>query len=258
MDITFILAGFVVGTVVGVTGVGGGSLMTPFLIYYGIPPAIAVGTDLLFAAITKCGGVWAHHNQGTVRWPAVALLAAGSLPATILAVYALGRMREAGFDYQSLITACISVSLLLTSIVLLFKERIEAAGGGIPVLVRFRLHFSAPLTVLAGLLLGGLVTLSSIGAGALGAAILFLLYPRWKAVSVVGTDLAHAVPLAALASFGHLALGNVEPALLAALLIGSLPGIFLGARIGSGLPEEWLRRGLGVMLLCIGVVFALR
>lgn len=259
METGYVVAGFVVGAVVGLTGVGGGSLMTPFLIFYGIPPAVAVGTDLLFAAITKSCGVLAHQRKRTVSWRVVGLLAAGSLPLSALAIFVLAELTERGTDLSALITRCISVSLILTALVLLFKGRLERLAGHARFdgLRDFHRRWAVALTLLAGALLGALVTLSSVGAGALGAAMLVALYPRLPAVSIVATDLAHAVPLTALAGLGHLHLGTVDVALLTALLIGSVPGILVGARLGSRLPETLMRRTLGSMLLVIGVGMAL-
>ncbi|NIR32182.1 MAG: sulfite exporter TauE/SafE family protein [Gammaproteobacteria bacterium] len=259
MDFAYIAGGFVVGIVVGLTGVGGGSLMTPFLIFVGIPPAVAVGTDLLFAAITKSFGVVAHQRKHTVWWRVVVLLALGSVPLSLLCVLLLGYLAESGADLSPIITRAISVSLILTALVLLFREHLQraAAHRRFDGVRAFHVRWSDVMTVLAGAVLGVLVTLSSVGAGALGAALLVALNPRMPAVSVVGTDIAHAVPLTAIAGSGHLHLGTVDVALLLYLLIGSVPGIMLGARLGVGLPENIMRRALGTMLLFLGVALAL-
>ncbi len=259
MDFAYMAGGFVVGIVVGLTGVGGGSLMTPFLVFMGIPPAVAVGTDLLFAAITKSFGVAAHHRKRTVRWRVVALLALGSIPLSLLAILLLRHLAESGADLSPIITRAISVSLILTAFVLLFKERLQsaAAHSRFDGVRAFHVRWSDVMTVLAGAVLGVLVTLSSVGAGALGAAMLVALSPRMPAVSVVGTDLAHAVPLTAIAGAGHLHLGTVDVALLLYLIIGSVPGILLGARLGVRLPETIMRRVLGAMLLFLGVALAM-
>ncbi len=250
MDIAYSIAGFVVGTIVGLTGVGGGSLMTPFLVLYGVSPVVAVGTDLVYAAITKSGAVWLRHRARSIHWPIVGLLALGSLPASALAILVLRNLDAEGADFEPLIMGVLSVSLILSSLVLLFKRQLKTD--------RKVLHgrWATPLTVLAGIVLGFLVTLSSVGAGALGAALLILLYPRLSAASVVGTDLAHAVPLTALAGLGHVQLGTVDLALLVSLLCGSLPGIALGTRLGTQLPEHVVRPILATMLLAVGVGFA--
>lgn len=255
MDIAYTIAGFVVGAIVGLTGMGGGALMTPFLVLYGVPPAIAVGTDLLYAAATKSGAVWLHSRRRTVQWRIVGLLALGSVPAAVLTVFMLSRL---GGRQETLITTTLGVSLVLTSLVLLFKERLRRLGTRRWPAVRHvvRRHVS-PLTVLAGAALGTLVTLSSVGAGALGAAVLLVLHRRLPAVNVIGTDLAHGLPLALLAGLGHLHLGTVDFTLLGNLLLGSLPGIALGTRMSVNLPELLLRRVLAAMLLVIGVGFTL-
>lgn len=255
MDFAYPVAGFVVGIIVGLTGVGGGALMTPFLVLYGVPPATAVGTDLLYAAATKSGAVWLHNRNRTVQWRIVGLLALGSLPAAAASILVLSRL---GGGQDALITKTLGVSLVLTSLALLFKERLRRFGAGRwPAARRALRHHSVMLTVLAGALLGTLVTLSSVGAGALGTAVLLILYRRLPATSVVGTDLAHALPLALLAGLGHLQLGTVDFVLLGSLLLGSLPGIALGTQAGVNLPEPILRRVLATLLLAVGTGFTM-
>ena len=260
MDITLVIAGFCISLVVGLCGVGGGAMMTPLLIAYGIPPSTAVGTDLLYAAITKSAGVLTHHSHGSIRWRTVLLLALGSLPASGLALYLLSQLDADSGLYESVITATLGVALFLTACVLLSrKERVSVSddhpahpdSGREPFLVRW----VNPLTFAVGVLLGTLVTLSSVGAGAVGAAALVMLYPRMPAVSVVGVDLAHALPLAALASIGHLFLGNVDFMLLASLLPGAIPGVIIGARLGSFISARRMRHILGSVLLLAGVGF---
>lgn len=255
MDWSFSLTGFVVGLLVGLTGVGGGALLTPLLIMvYGISPLIAVGTDLVFAAITKFLGAWTHSRQGTVVWPVVGLMSLGSLPAALITTSFL-----AGLDHDSvdqLVRGVLGFGLLLSALALLFRPWIRARmlrshQGLSPRTAQLR----RVLTVLAGAGLGVLVSLSSIGAGALGAVILILLYPRMTAVRMVGTDIAHAVPLAAVAGFGHYQLGSVDMALLLVLLLGSLPGIYLGARLSALMPERITRTVLASVLFTIGVRF---
>jgi hypothetical protein len=259
MDFTYSLSGFVVGFIVGLTGVGGGSLMTPLLVlFFGIKPVVAVGTDLLYAAITKCGGIWVHHRNRTIRWRIVGLLAAGSLPASGATIVALRHFTEQGINYEGVMTTALGIALILTSLVLLFKGRISRISRSERFKTIRTLHkrFRSPVTVFVGLVLGTLVTLSSVGAGALGVAALFFLYPRLPAVSIVGSDLAHAVPLTAVAGLGHWQLGTVDLKLLGSLLIGSLPGIFLGSHLGLRLPERIVRGALASMLLMIGLRFA--
>lgn len=255
MDFAYPVAGFIVGIIVGLTGVGGGALMTPFLVLYGVPPATAVGTDLLYAAVTKSGAVWLHNRNRTVQWHIVGLLALGSLPAAAASILMLSRL---GGGQDALITKTLGISLVLTSLALLFKERLRRFGvKKWPAARRALRHHPGTLTVLAGALLGTLVTLSSVGAGALGTAALLVLYRRLPAVSVVGTDLAHALPLALLAGLGHLQLGTVDFALLGSLLLGSLPGIALGTQAGVNLPEPVLRRALATLLLVVGAGFTM-
>ena len=260
MDFAFTIAGFAVGFIVGLTGVGGGSLMTPLLVLgFGIKPVIAVGTDLLYAAITKSGGIFVHNKKGSIEWRIVGFLSLGSIPSSIIAVAILKRLEESGIDYNHLITMSLSVALILTSIALLFKQQLQKLGQNERLHAIRTLHrqLQTPMTVTAGIILGFLVTLSSVGAGALGAAILFFLYPRLPAIKIVGTDLAHAVPLTAVAGLGHVHLGTIDYQILIYLLLGSLPGIYIGSHIANRLPESILRPALASMLLLIGVRLAM-
>ena len=249
MDPAQIASGFAVGTLVGMTGVGGGALMTPLLILvFGVAPATAVGTDLLFAALTKSGGVWVHARQGTVDWRVAAWLAAGSLPAAASTLLVLSLWVPGGLAGAApLIGFVLGVALLLTAAILLLRRRLlalalnsrTAAGRRWP-------------TVAVGALLGVLVSISSVGAGALGVAALLFLHPRLPIARLVGSDIAHAVPLALLAGLGHWWLGSVDWQLLGALLIGSLPGIALGSRLALRVPERLLSTALAGMLVWIG------
>ena len=257
--IAFTVAGLVVGIVVGATGVGGGALMTPILILgFGISPAVAVGTDLLFAAITKAFGTVLHRNAGNVNWPVVGLLACGSLPSSLLTVMFLN---EQGIspEIEALMKQALAGAIAFTSISVLFKAgllRVVRNGNGSQHLDRLRVarkRLRVPLTILSGAFLGVLVTLSSVGAGVIGATILLLLYPRMRAIEVVGTDLAHAVPLTALAGLGHMHLGTTDLSMLTYLLIGSIPGIWLGSKVGMKLPDHILKPIMAVLLLVIGV-----
>lgn len=256
MDIAYTIAGFIVGFIVGLTGVGGGSLMTPILVLvFSIKPAVAVGTDLLYAAVTKSGGVFVHQHRGTIEWKIVGLLAMGSIPATILSVLLLKGLDNAGINYDKVITYTLSLALILTSLVILFKDPIQALSQNERFQAIRSMHrrLQSPMTIIAGALIGVLVTLSSVGAGALGAAILFFLYPRMRAITIIGTDLAHAVPITAIAGLGHVHIGTVDFLLLGSLLIGSLPGIYLGSHTGANLPEKIIRPILASMLLLIGL-----
>jgi uncharacterized membrane protein YfcA len=254
MDLAYTVAGLVVGFIVGMTGVGGGSLMTPILVLlFGISPAIAVGTDLLYAAITKSGGSWVHARKGTVNWKIAGLLALGSLPASIVTVTVLKTHVPDIKQLSTLITTMLGVALILTAGALLFKDRLrEYAQRKLSHRPAWSERTISIVTVAMGMVLGMLVTISSVGAGALGAAMLFFLYPRLTSVQIVGTDIVHAVPLTAVAGLGHVALGSVDWTLLGSLLIGSLPGIYFGSNLAARIPERVLRPTLAGMLVLIG------
>lgn len=249
MDWLAIISGFGIGAIVGMTGVGGGSLMTPLLIgVFKLNPAVAIGTDLWFAAITKSGGAWAHHRHGHVDYRITGLMLAGSIPAS-LATVALMHYTGVTKGWASALTFALGIALLLTAVTIAYRTAWQALG--------LRLERWLPesrknvLTVVAGFLLGVLVSLSSIGAGALGATLILLLYPRLPAHRLVGTDIAHAVPLTLVAGIGHATLGHVDWGLLGALLIGSLPGIWLGAQLTKVMPDKLVRA-----LLCVSLVTA--
>jgi len=259
MDWVYTLSGFLVGLIVGITGVGGGSLMTPLLVlFFGVSPATAVGTDLLYASITKALGGWVHGRNGTVDWKIVGLLSLGSLPAATLTVVLLKFLALDEQTLKGLVTSVLSVALLLTAAALLLKDwirKIALRDDGTVYELHHR-HLPAA-TIATGALVGALVTVSSIGAGVLGTVALLFLYPRLSTVKVVGTDIAHAVPLTALAGMGHLALGTVDLVLLGSLLLGSLPGIYIGSHLSAKVPEKVLRPLLATMLLIIGARMAL-
>ncbi len=257
MDPLFTLAGLAVGICIGLTGVGGGALMTPILILsFGIPPLVAVGTDLLYAAFTKASGVWFHSRRGNVRWDLAGRLAMGSIPTSLFTAWMLGQFEQSAL-LEQVISVALGITLMTTSLVLLLRERLHrgALAHGTRLHSWCRRHRRGLLTAL-GALLGVLVTLSSVGAGALTAAMLFLLFPRMPALAVVGTDLIHAVPLTAIAGLGHLQLGSVDFTLLGSLLLGSIPGTALGSYLGQRVPETFLRRRLAGLLLIAGLKFA--
>lgn len=254
MDWLYTTSGFFVGFIVGVTGVGGGSLMTPLLVLvFGIAPATAVGTDLLYAALTKLGGSWAHGRRGTVDWKVVRLLATGSLPAALLSITLLHYLALDEKHLRTLITGVLSVALVLTAMALLLKPYLQKLGRSADGAV-YELHANhlTGATILTGAVLGVLVTISSVGAGALGVVVLLFLYPRISMAKIVGTDIAHAVPLTLVAGLGHAAMGTVDFGLLGSLLLGSLPGIWLGSHIGVKIPDRVLRPILATMLMLIG------
>lgn len=255
MDWMYTLSGFLVGVIVGVTGVGGGSLMTPLLVlFFGVSPATAVGTDLLYASLTKTVGGWVHGRRGTVDWKVVGLLGMGSLPAAVVTIALLKYLALDEKTLRSLVTSVLSVALLMTAAVLLLKGRIMKLARRRDGTV-YELHhrYLPAATIVTGIIIGALVTISSIGAGVLGTVALLFLYPRMSAVKVVGTDIVHAVPLTAVAGMGHMALGTVDFVLLGALLLGSLPGIYIGSHLSSKVPEKVLRPVLATMLLIIGL-----
>ena len=249
MDWLTTLSGFLVGVIVGITGVGGGSLMTPLLVLaFGVAPATAVGTDLLYAAITKAAGVYVHDRQDTIDYGIVARLSAGSLPMAILTAIALHQFAGGPDALTPLIKPVLGVALLLTAAAILFKHKLAAIS---PVAGWSGRTLSAA-TVATGAVLGVVVTISSVGAGALGVAALVFLYPQRPAVRIVGTDIAHAVPLTLIAGLGHASLGTVDLTLLAALLVGSIPGVLLGSKLSKQLPERVLRPALAAVLFLVG------
>ena len=260
IDFAHTAVGFLVGFIVGMTGVGGGSLMTPILVLgFSVSPIVAVGTDLLYAALTKSTGIFIHSLKKTIDWRIVKLLCIGSMPAVCLSVLVLKKMIASQTNYERAISISLGIALVLTSLTLLFKDRIHALGehqqlAGIKAL---HAQYRNSLTVFSGALIGVLVTLSSVGAGALGATLLIFLYPRMRTASIVGTDLAHAVPITAVAGLGHAHLGTVDYVLLFGLLLGSIPGIYLGSSLSVYLPDEIMRRVLAVLLFVIGIHFAI-
>jgi len=240
-----------VGLIVGLTGVGGGSLMTPLLIFvFKVPAELAVGTDLLFASLTKIAGVTAHSARGNVNWRIVMRLGAGSLPASIATIFIMSQIKAHGKPLDHVILPLLGFSLVATAAAVLLRKRIIAAGGE-----WFDLSESTSNRLATGLgvVLGVMVTLTSVGAGAIGVAALMLLYPKLRGASVVGTDLAHAIPLVTVAGLGHLQLGNIDYRLLIGLLLGSIPGIYIGSTVSSRLPEVMMRRILACVLLVMGI-----
>ncbi|RZL05413.1 MAG: sulfite exporter TauE/SafE family protein [Rubrivivax sp.] len=256
-DIAIILAGFAVGLIVGLTGVGGGSLMTPILIFFfGVKPYLAVGTDLLFAAFTKLGGTVSLARQRLVPWRVVGQLSAGSIPAALFTLLVLHRLGPASAQVQSLMTSTLGLALLLTAAAMLYKAaRGKRTPRGLPdadleKATQAR-HWSLP--VLFGAVIGTLVTLTSVGAGAIGVSALLLLFPLLPLPRIVAADIAYAVPLTFVAGLGHASLGSVDWPLLGQLLAGSLPGIWLGTRLMKHTPERLVRSDLSVLLAYAGV-----
>jgi uncharacterized protein len=255
IDPLYSLSGFAVGMLVGMTGVGGGSLMTPILILlFGIHPATAVGTDLLYAAATKTGGSLVHGFARSIDWRVVRRLATGSTPATLTTLAILSQTNLSGEATRSLITLVLSIALFATAFVLVF-------GGPIVALYRARVseldpRRTAVITILVGAVLGVLVTISSVGAGALGVIALIMLYPQMPMAKVVGSDIAHAVPLTLIAGLGHWGMGAVDWHIIVSLLVGSLPGIFIGSFFAIRIPERALQLILATTLFVVATRIA--
>ena len=254
MDLAYPLCGFLVGGLVGCTGIGGGSVMTPLLILvFGVHPLSAVGTDLLYAAATKATGAKVHAYRGNVEWSVVRLLALGSVPGAMATIYIMSLVPRSP-ELTHVVTVAIGVALILAAAGLLIGssgltgERSDNRPEASPP--------SRFLTVLLGLVLGVLVSLTSVGVGAIGIVVLRYLYPRLPSVRLVGSDIAHAVPLTLVAGSGHWLIGDVKWGLLGLLLMGSIPGIIIGSRCAHQLPERFLRRVLGAVLLLVAAPMA--
>jgi uncharacterized protein len=252
----YALSGFGVGFLVGMTGVGGGSLMTPLLILlFGVHPVTAVGTDLLFAAATKTGGSLVHGVTRSIEWRVVGLLAAGSLPAAVVTLFALSQLDLRSPAASELITKVLGYALLVTATVLIFRPWILKAYAEL--ISALDPRRTAVITIGTGAVLGILVSISSVGTGAIGGAVLVLLYPRLPMARIVASDIAHAVPLTLVAGIGHWILGSIDWHLLGSLLAGSLPGIVLGAYFSIRVPDTALRLLLAAALIAAGSKFVL-
>lgn len=251
MEYGYIIAGFIVGFLVGLTGVGGGSLMTPILLLiFHIKPAVAVGTDLLYASITKTAGVMAHGKLGNIDWSIVKLLALGSVPASALTILFLRSINLESTLAIETIKFWLGVALIITSGAVLFRGKLMKLVKNDSWISE---QYVKPSTVVLGVILGVLVTLTSVGAGALGVTALIILYPHEKITTIIGTDIAHAVPLTLVAGLGHATLGTINYPLLGTLLIGSIPGIYLGSHMSSRIAEHWLRIALACILIFVGL-----
>lgn len=249
IDIFHALAGLLVGMLVGLTGVGGGSLMTPLLVLlFGVSAKTAVGTDLLFAAITKIAGSAVHGSRETVDWVIVRRLAMGSIPAALLTLAVLASIGEVGKGTEHIILVALACLLALTALAVIGRKWLfrhahdfTAARSAGSVLAA---------TVVLGALIGVAVSMSSVGAGAIGVTVLLMLYPRLQMARIVGSDIAHAVPLALIAGTGHWIMGDVNGQLLTNLLIGSIPGVVMGSYLSSHAPDRVLQPLLaGVLAL---------
>ena len=250
IDPLYVTSGFAVGLLVGMTGVGGGSLMTPLLILlFGIHPSTAVGTDLLYAAGTKAGGSVVHSWARSVHWPAVIRLASGSIPASMLTLVVLWQLDLNSAAARSLINVVLSFALVLTAASLIFRKTMLQSLR--QVVDRLESSTIGRATVLVGAMLGVLVSISSVGAGAVGVTALLLLYPKLPMARIVGSDIVHAVPLTLVAGIGHWAMGAIDWHLMAVLLVGSLPGIVIGSYFATRVPETALRLLLAITLIAV-------
>jgi uncharacterized protein len=252
IDPVYVVSGLAVGALVGLTGVGGGSLMTPLLVMlFGIPPATAVGTDLLYACATKGVGTVVHGFNRTIDWRVTARLAAGSVPAAAITLYALYVSDLAGPEITLLIKKIVGLAVLLTAISLVFRRQLQEWSAARAITSRSPINTVA-WTIATGAVLGVLVSLSSIGAGAIGVTVLLALYPQLPTARIIGSDIAHAVPLTLLAGAGHWMIGSVDTALLASLLVGSIPGVIIGSQASGVVPERFLRPALAATLALVG------
>jgi uncharacterized membrane protein YfcA len=257
-DISFVMAGALVGLCVGLTGVGGGSLMTPLLTMMGVPLHTAIGTDLLYASITKSSGAVVHYQKKNIEWSVVGWLALGSIPASLATAWALHAYFGNANNYKGVMTVALGLMLMVTALSLIFKKRLQKFHDANPVKSRFRQWVTAnhtQATLIMGVILGVLVTLSSVGAGAFGVVVLLSLYPMLSTIKIIGTDVTHAVFLTLVAGLAHAKMGNVDYHLLSMLLIGSIPAIILGTLLSSRMPERIIRPLLGMTLMALSIKF---
>lgn len=267
--IEFILAGVLVGFCVGITGVGGGSLMTPILIsLYKIEPHIAIGTDLLYAAISKFCGSLVHARKMNIVWPIVIWLAVGSIPASFATHWVLDNYLSQSSNYKSVLTTVLGFMLTLTGISIIFRGHIERFFNKLRKqhqteltdnieIIKQQAKSRRPYIIFMGIVLGVFVTLSSVGAGAFGIMALILMFPNLPMIRIIGSDVVHAVLLTLVAGLGHMSSGNVDFTLLGWLLCGSIPAIVVGTLISSRMPEKLIRKILGITLFALGINFML-
>ncbi|AVF08516.1 sulfite exporter TauE/SafE family protein [Acinetobacter baumannii] len=259
----FILAGMLVGFCVGITGVGGGSLMTPILIgLFRIEPHIAIGTDLLYAAISKFCGSMVHAKKLNIVWPIVLWLAVGSIPASFGTAWVLEHYLSQSTHYKAVLTMVLGFMLTLTGVSIIFRTRIEKFFNKFrnkentqTENEQFAVQNKRTYIVIMGIILGVFVTLSSVGAGAFGIMALVIMFPNLPMIRIIGSDVVHAVLLTLVAGLGHMSAGNVDFVLLMWLLVGSIPAIIIGTLISSRMPERLIRKILGITLFALGVNF---
>ncbi len=253
---SYAVSGLLVGVLVGMTGVGGGSLMTPLLVLlFGVNPTTAVGTDLLFACVTKGAGMTLHGFRGSVDWRIVRRLAYGSVPATAVTVYLVSQNKHAQHGHGDIITTTLGIALILTAVGLVFRRQIVERFA--PSIEGLEERTRLILTITLGAFLGVLVSITSVGAGAIGVTVLLVLYPRLPTLKIVGSDIAHAVPLTLVAGAGHWLFGSVDFAILGSLLVGSIPGIVIGSTLSTRVPDRVLRPLLAATLAVVGVRLAM-
>ena len=265
--IEFILAGVLVGFCVGVTGVGGGSLMTPILIsLFRIEPHIAIGTDLLYAAISKFCGSFVHAKKMNIVWPIVIWLAVGSIPASFATHWVLDNYLSQSTHYKAVLTMVLGFMLTITGLSILFRSQIENLFNKyrkqeLPDMtqdlekVKLQAKDKRVAIIIMGIILGIFVTLSSVGAGAFGIMALVVMFPNLPMIRIIGSDVVHAVLLTLVAGLGHMSSGNVDFMLLMWLLVGSIPAIIIGTLLSSRMPEKLIRKILGITLFVLGMNF---
>ena len=250
-DLQYVISGLFVGLLVGQTGVGGGSLMTPLLVLlFGIHPATAVGTDLLYASVTKTAGSLVHGLNRTVDWTLTMRLAMGSLPATAVTLFLVSQFNLITPQAANMLSFALGIVLVATALCLFLRQRVLEMIG--PRLAGISPRRTAQLTILTGAILGVLVSITSIGAGAIGVTAMIALYPRLPTRTIVGSDIAHAVPLTLLAGLGHFIMGSVDMHLVLVLLCGSIPGVLVGSMLAARVPEWVMRPLLATVLVIVG------
>lgn len=262
MDPLFVIPGFLTAVLVSMTGVGGGALMTPVLILCGVDPVTAVGTDLAYAAFTKAFAVPLHHQRGNVNWSLVMKMCAGSVPVALLTLWFINRFGIDDDAYGQLVTSVLGAALVLTAVVILLRPRLSESRASLLAATIFSSTTQSVgtllLTVLSGATIGLLVTISSVGAGVVGAAILLLIYPKLVTSRIVGTDLAHALILAGIAAIGYWHRGSVDSGILIPLLIGSVPGVWCGALFSDRISGPMLRSIMATIMMSVGIGFFIK
>lgn len=254
MDIGYVIAGALVGLACGLTGIGSGSLMTPLLLFFGINPATAVGTDLLYSSISKIFGMGVHQRNKNIDWKVVKYLATGSLPTAFLTLSILHFVKLDTATLNLFITKSLGIVMVAIALAILFKKKLlEFAQKHASDWMDMDEKSIRKNTIITGIVMGAVVSLTSIGGGALGAVALFMIYPLIPTTRLVGTELAHAVPLSAIAGLGHAGLGNVDFYILTSLLVGSIPAICIGSHFSNKFSDRFLRTALAIMLVLVGL-----